>query len=627
LAAVASKEGQHRMIATAQSTAGHTTLVEWAWVAVPVALLAAAVTVLLRRGTPRRRGLLATPLSRMADSLERVTGLPAWCAGGLMLGMWSLVVAVVGFFWDVAWHIDFGRDTELFTVPHTLIIAGLMGLGLAALLSIGLATVERAPTAWRLGPLRIPRGALALGVLSAGATLGFPLDDLWHATYGVDVTMWGPTHLMMIGGASLAPIALWLLFTEAGPDVGRPGLRHHLRRHLAVAVLIGLSTFQLEFDMGVPQWQALYQPVLIVLATSIAMVAARTALGRGWALITAANFLVARGVLALVVGPGLGHVVPRFPLYLGIALVVEIAAVLTRRRGLLTGALAAGLGIATVGLATEWGFSVLWGRHPWQPGLLPHLWVAVLAGLAGAVIGAGMGNVVAHRRAGIPRAAMLAAVLGMVGALALPVARGTAPMTAVMRATPAGPAVPAVTRDGLSSPYREYNLDLVLTPPDAAQGADWFETNSWQGGGSDQTPLVQVGPGHWRTAKPVPTGASWKTLIWMARGDQMMATAVAFPVDLQYGQAPVVPRAEQTVDFVASSTWLLRETHGGAVWPAVVAYVGLFGMAALWLALLVAGFASVSRSGGGGGGPRREPAAERALAGRRAAAGPRVATG
>ena len=44
------------------------------------------------------------------------------------------------------------------------------------------------------------RRAHRLGFTALG---GFPLDDLWHAHYGVDVTMWSPTHLLMILGALL----------------------------------------------------------------------------------------------------------------------------------------------------------------------------------------------------------------------------------------------------------------------------------------------------------------------------------------------------------------------------------------------------------------------------------------
>jgi hypothetical protein len=229
-----------------------------------------------------------------------------------------------------------------------------------------------------------------------------------------------------------------------------------------------------------------------------------------------------------------------------------------------------------------------------------------------------LGNVVAHRRAGVSRPAVLAAFAGVVASLAIPVARTTTPITAVMRTSAAGPQLPAVQRDGLPNPYRLMNVDLQLTPAEAAEGADWFELNSWQGGASEQTPLVAVGPGHYRSAHPVPTGGTWKTLVWLAKGPVMMATAVSFPVDLQYGQAPVNPRPVQTVHLLASSSWLMRESHGGAAWPAVLAYTGLFGMAAVWLALLGIGFASVQR-------PQPPQRPQQVLRGRRASGNARVA--
>ena len=138
-----------------------------------------------------------------------------------------------------------------------------------------------------------------------------------------------------------------------------------------VVVLIGLSAFQLEFDDGVPQWQALFQPLLIAVGATLPMVAARIVLGRGAAVRAAIGFVAVRGVFALIVGPGLGHVVPRFPLYLGIALCVEAGFHLARRRSTMAAVLTAGVLAGTLGVASEWGFSHLWGRMPWQAGMLP----------------------------------------------------------------------------------------------------------------------------------------------------------------------------------------------------------------------------------------------------------------
>ena len=51
-------------------------------------------------------------------------------------------------------------------------------------------------------PAGRPRsGGVLICACGAFALLGFPLDDLWHRLFGQDVTLWGPTHLMLIGGA------------------------------------------------------------------------------------------------------------------------------------------------------------------------------------------------------------------------------------------------------------------------------------------------------------------------------------------------------------------------------------------------------------------------------------------
>ncbi len=194
--------------------------------------------------------------------------------------MWAVLVARLGFYWDVAWHIDFGRDRELFTPPHVLILTGLAGIGLASLAAIALATYERVETGLHVLGLRVPFSSIPLGFMGLFAVVGFPLDDIWHRNYGIDVTMWSPIHLMMIGAASFTPVAMALMSVEGGRRPGRPVFHRAISLRIASAALVGLSTFQLELDLGVPQWQALYQPVLIMAAASLVLVAVRTVMGR-----------------------------------------------------------------------------------------------------------------------------------------------------------------------------------------------------------------------------------------------------------------------------------------------------------------------------------------------------------
>ena len=90
-----------------------------------------------------------------------------------------------------------------------------------------------------------------------------------------------------------------------------------------VAILIGLSTFQGEFDFGVPQFRQVLHPILIMLAAGIGLVTARIYIGRGGALQAVAGFIVIRGFLAIMVGGVWDQTTPHFPLYIVEALLVK----------------------------------------------------------------------------------------------------------------------------------------------------------------------------------------------------------------------------------------------------------------------------------------------------------------
>src|SRR5207249_4733237 len=61
-----------------------------------------------------------------------------------------------------------------------------------------------------------PVGGVVFMACASFALLGFPLDDMWHRLFGQDVTLWGPTHLMMFGGAGLSLLGHATLTAEAG---------------------------------------------------------------------------------------------------------------------------------------------------------------------------------------------------------------------------------------------------------------------------------------------------------------------------------------------------------------------------------------------------------------------------
>src|SRR3954447_14167473 len=345
------------LLSAASKPAGGAALDQVAIATGAALMLSAAISWL---GMGHRSGKVPC-LGRAADLTERLSGLPGWAALPLALATSSLLVALLGMYWDISLHIDVGRDPGPLANPaHYLILAGLFGIFSAGYFAICLPTERPGPAAVHLvGDWYAPVGGILIAACGAFALIGFPLDDLWHRMFGQDVTLWGPTHLMLIGGAAMTLVGQAVLVVEgmqargsreraAGPSLMVRG------RQIALmgGLLIGLSTFQGEFDFGVPQFRFVLEPVLLAAAASVALVCARIWIGRGGALGAVAFFIAVRGILALIVHQVFGEALPHFPIYLAEAASVELAGLALARRPLALGA-ASGALIGTVGFAAE----------------------------------------------------------------------------------------------------------------------------------------------------------------------------------------------------------------------------------------------------------------------------------
>src|SRR5687768_2845550 len=270
-------------------------------------------------------------LGRLAGFSERVSGLPGWAALPAAVATGALLTALHGFLWDVSIHIDTGRDEGPLANPsHYLILGGLFGIFAAGFLACVLPLERPSRSAIRVvGDWYAPLGGIVLMACGLFALIGFPLDDVWHRIFGQDVTLWGPTHLMLIGGASMTLVGIAVLLIEARRSQAAVGGRQAASWTWVVngiagtgGFMLGLSTFQAEFDFGVPQFRFVFQPMLIMLAAGVGLVATRIWGGPGSALGAVAFFLVVRGVLSVVVGPVFGETTPHLPLYVAEALLV-----------------------------------------------------------------------------------------------------------------------------------------------------------------------------------------------------------------------------------------------------------------------------------------------------------------
>ncbi|MCU1454268.1 MAG: hypothetical protein JWN46_2414 [Acidimicrobiales bacterium] len=546
-----------------------------------VAALALAAVVVLGV-MHRRRGILA-PLAQL---VEERTGRPAWAVLPAAVTGTSLLIAVFGYYWDVSWHIDRGRDPGAFANPaHWFIIIGLDGIAFAGLLALLLGD-RRSPYAVRIrGDWYTPVGGVLLALCGVVALAGFPLDDIWHRLFGQDVTAWGPTHIQMIGGASLATLAVWTLQIEGaratGTDADPPDRTARVLDIVAGgSFLIGLSTLQVEFDFGVPQFQQVFHPILIMLAAGIGLVALRLRAGRGAALGAALFFLAVRGTLTALIGPVLGRSTQHFPLFLVEALCVEAAARFVRRDRQITLGLVAGLGIGTFGLASEWAWSRAWMPLPWNRGMLPAALVlaplaAVAAGVIGGLIGRALEPVDAPRQP-TPRGLAAAAWLAVAVCLAVP-----------LRPTVHSSWSAALTVQPVAGRGDRVMVTARMNPPSAANGARWFHLLSWQGarkgdGGLEIVGLRQIAPGTWQSTRAVPIHGTWKTLLRLHKGSSLQALPVYLPPDRAIPAAEVAATSA-TRTFTDEKAILQREATGGSNGLQRGAYALLGGIAAAWL--------------------------------------------
>ena len=554
----------------------HVTPDQWIYVITPFLIYGAIVLALSVLGLESsfrvhlQRNPLVIFFKSISAGLERVTGYPGWAMAGALSGLWALATAALGLYWDVGWHIDFGRDKALFTPPHTMIVIGLAGIIYSAGIAALFATLDDAPVGVRILGVRIPYSAMPMAALGVGALVGFPLDALWHEAYGIDVTLWSPTHLMLVGGGGLATIAVWLMLMEGRPAGRATVLGRGIAALSLGAILVGLSCFEGEFDFGVPQFQVIYLPVLIAATAGFTVVLARTALGPWGAVKAVVAYVIVRGSIALIVSGPLHHTFPRFPLYLASALVVEVVALWLGTDNRLRYALISGVAIATVGMVGELAWVKLSGWADLPVNDARVFLVVPAVAVAAAVLGGALSRPVWAQRT-VPGLAAGLAGLVLAGTVLALLPRNVGHVEATIYLTPVG---------------QQATVAVELAPADAARHATAFGVVSWQGGGRVSAKLNEVGPGRYVSSRPLPVTGDWKTMVGLQRGSEVMAVPVYLPADPEINAPAIAALPQRHAAFVRNTALLLREQHAGPTWPAVAGYSGLAIMAALWTGLI-----------------------------------------
>ena len=179
-----------------------------------------------------------------AETGERGAVWPLWCALG------SSLAAAFGVHWDIAWHRSIGRDA-FWTPPHVAIYLAAVLAAVAALAQIVPATFGRRdahPAAVRVLGFRGPLGAFVSAWGGVTMLASAPFDDWWHRSYGLDVKILSPPHVVLALG--ILALHLGALVMLASGMNRSHGARHRTLEALVLIVggnmLIALTTVFME---------------------------------------------------------------------------------------------------------------------------------------------------------------------------------------------------------------------------------------------------------------------------------------------------------------------------------------------------------------------------------------------
>lgn len=124
-----------------------------------------------------------------------------------LLWLLSAALGALGAAADVSWH--FSRVFDEFSPPHNVATTGFI-------LNIGLLYWALVRHRDRLSDGE--RVGLMLNALGTALFLiGIPLDFTWHQIFGIDITTWSPTHLLLFYSACISEVGMlkaWLSSPE-----------------------------------------------------------------------------------------------------------------------------------------------------------------------------------------------------------------------------------------------------------------------------------------------------------------------------------------------------------------------------------------------------------------------------
>jgi hypothetical protein len=317
---------------------------------------------------------VAQPISaRIADRVSLETMAIPWYIWCCLI---SVVSAVIGSEWDISWHKSIGRDS-FWTPAHILIqLSGVLA-GIACGYLI-LWTTFNKRSALRdvsvsMWGFRAPLGAFLCAWGGVAMVTSAPFDNWWHNSYGLDVKILSPPHVLLalgMTGIRFGTVVMILAEMNRAQGFYRAKLERVL--FVAVAFLMGMTVgiMQEHTNRVFMHGATFYAVVMLTAPIVIAMMAwvseNRWAATIMTAILTAVNLALVWILPLFPAQPKLGpvyqhitHLVPPdFPLLLIVpAVVFDLLRQRTRTWGRWTQATTLGAAFFASFIAVQWPFA------------------------------------------------------------------------------------------------------------------------------------------------------------------------------------------------------------------------------------------------------------------------------
>lgn len=337
------------------------------------------MTTALRKGPP-----LAVDAGPHRAGRESGEQRPRLGAGWLVAA--GIAVYSIGASWDIAWHIDVGRDRFL-TPPHDMIIGGMV-------LVVAGGLVGSAARWWRQRLLR--PGLLIAASAAILQLVALTVDNWWHNAFGVDVTLWSPPHLLLISLGWLAVVGLLAEVARTRPSP--------YTLAVCAGLLLGVTTVVLaEYDFGVPAFALMWAGPVLAGCLGSGLMFSRRLSGMRWAGTVAATAALLLRAVMIAYNMAAGRSLPTPPLgLLAGGLVFDLLLLAAPRRATPARSSPRREGVALLGawlatFAVQAVVTEMIGKFWWpRATLAPAFGMGLVAVIVGGALGSAVGGTVAR---------------------------------------------------------------------------------------------------------------------------------------------------------------------------------------------------------------------------------------